>query len=101
MRKAYIRIWQNLDLDDVQKHLLIAGDISGDCANCKEIGLNFQTTKVCPKCKTEFKYIATRASKASREAKRLKSKRPDLIVIDFSDFKEAQSRDQARKFIGG
>ena len=95
----YIRVWQYLDLFEVQKHLLICGDPTGNCANCREVGINIQDTKSCPACKTEFKYIATRVKGSTFQAKRLKAKRPDLIAIDFSDFKDAQARSEARKFL--
>lgn len=97
-KRAYIRIWQNLDLEEIQGHLLIAGDPKADCANCREIGIDV-SNKFCPKCKTEFKYIATRIQGGHVQAKRLKAKRPDLIIIELSDFKEAQARDQAREFM--
>lgn len=98
-KNAYIRVWKDMDLEDIQKHLLIAGDPTGDCANCKEVGLDIREAKTCPKCNTEFKYIATRLKGGSSQAKRLKTKRPDLTAIELSDFKDATARDDARRFM--
>jgi len=97
-KNVYIRVWKELELFDMQKHLLIVGDLMGDCSNCKEVGLDISAVKTCPKCNTEFKYIASRAQ-GSSQGKRLKTRRPDLIAIEFADFKEAQTRDEARKFL--
>lgn len=96
-RNAYIRVWRDMDLDDIQKHLLVAGDPTGDCANCREIGIDIVKAKACPKCGAEFKYIGTRIRDSVPQARRLKQKRPDLTVIEYSDFKNAQARNDARK----
>ena len=95
----YIRIWQELELDDIRKHLLIAGDPTGDCSNCKAVGLNIAVSTSCPECKTVFKYIATRLQNNPSQARRLKKKRPDLMAIELSDFKEACARENARNFL--
>lgn len=91
MKGPFIRVWQELDFKEVKEHLLIAGSISGDCGNCKEVGISFEA-KNCPKCQAHFKYMCTRISGSPKEAKRLRAKRPDLVIIDFQDFKEAQAR---------
>jgi len=95
----FIRVWQEEDLGHVQKHLLIAGDPTGDCSNCKEVGINIISAKECPHCKAEFKYIATRLTNNPSQAKKLKFKRPDLIAIDLSDYKEAVARQEAHRFM--
>lgn len=96
---GFIRVWQEIDLNLLRKTLLIAGDPTGDCANCKEVGLNIITSKKCPKCGTEFKYVATRLQNNPSQARKLRLKRPDLIAIDLSDFKEGTARDNALKFM--
>lgn len=94
-KEINIRVWQVHDMELITKHLLVAGDPTGDCANCKEIGIDIATSKNCPKCKTEFKYIATRLDNNPTQAGRLKKKRPDLIAIDLGDYKEALAREKA------
>lgn len=98
-KQECIRVWKDMDLEDLKSHLLIAGDPQGDCANCREVGINISDAKLCPKCGTEFKYIATRLAGGPSQAKRLKTKRPDLIAIELSDFKKAQSRNEAQRFM--
>jgi len=96
---AYVRVWQEIDLIHVQKHLLIAGDPTGDCSNCKEVGIHIAGAKVCPNCNTEFNYIATRLKNNPSQARKLKAKRSDLIAIDLSDYKEATARSNAHRFM--
>lgn len=98
-RAAYIRVWEKLELDYITKHLLIAGDPTGDCANCKEVGINIQAAKSCPKCNTLFKYVATRLQNNASQARKLKMKRQDLVAIDLLDYKEAYARQQAHRFM--
>lgn len=98
-KKGFIRVWQEMDFEEIGRYLLIAGDPTGDCANCKEVGIDISNAKTCPKCNTQFKYIATRLKSTSSQANRLKTKRPDLTIIELSDFKESQARDEARRFL--
>ena len=98
-QESFIRVWKKLDLDQISKHLLIAGDPRGDCANCKEVGLNIAQVQVCPNCKTEFKYIASRLSQSHSQAKKILAKRHDLTIVDLEDYKGAIARSQARKFM--
>lgn len=79
-----IRVWKELDIGDVSKHLLIVGASTGDCSNCRELGINYSIAKTCPKCGTEFRYIASRI----KEIKKIKDKRADLIFIEFEDYKK-------------
>lgn len=95
-----IRTVKEFDLDDVSKHLLVVGDLTGDCFNCKELGLNYTSIKSCPKCKTEFRYISSRKldSMSSRIFTNLFRKRPDLTYVEFSDLKQHKDREMARGF---
>lgn len=97
--KSIIRIWKEADIKAIAEHLLIAGSTTGDCGNCKEVGISLDA-KECPKCGNLFKYMGTRISNSIREAKRLRLKRPNLIIIDFRDFKEMQARSKARGILG-
>ena len=94
-KRSFIRVWREVDTDDVSEHLLIAGTISADCAKCREIGISFEA-KACPKCGTAFEYIGTRISSATKELRRIRGKRPDLATIDYNDFKEIAIRERAK-----
>ncbi len=103
--KELIRIWVEKDIQEIEEKLLVVGDIHGDCANCRELGLDYSSVKKCPKCQTVFKYIASRSSTGSgdhrfHEVKRILSKRKDLILIDYDDYKRISGRKKAKKFLG-
>jgi len=98
-KKAIVRVWNEIDINEIEPRLLIAGSTSADCGNCKEVGMPFDTIR-CPKCGVAFKYMGTRLAGSVSEAKRLKLKRPDLVLLDFKDFKEAKARSKARGFLG-
>ncbi len=87
-----IRVWKEMDVTDIGKHLLIAGEVTGDCSNCRELGINYSTAKACPKCGNEFKYIASRP----HEIRKIKNKRPDLIFIDLEDYKKVTGKIKAK-----
>ena len=88
----FIRVWKNVSVEDVTEHLLIVGIATGDCSRCRQLGIDYVLSKTCPKCGTDFRYIASR----SGEIKKIKEKRPDLIFIDFGDYKNVTGRKKAK-----
>ncbi len=95
---AYIRIWQACVPEEVTKHLLIVGDITADCASCRELGIEYAAAKQCPKCGTVFRFIAARSVSGGGTVRRIKERRPDLTFIDYGDYKEITGRRKARDF---
>jgi hypothetical protein len=98
---AVIRTYKYYDINEVKAHLLIVGQLTADCANCKAIGIDYLAQKACPECKSEFKYIATRQNEGkfpSHLLKKLQENQPNLELIDYSDFKLASDRSQAHSF---
>jgi len=89
-----IRVWKEFDAGEISKHLLIAGLLTADCSNCRELGIDYSTAKTCPKCGVNFKYIASRG----KEIKKIKNRRPDLIFIDFEDYKKNTGEIKAKNF---
>jgi len=89
-----IRVWKEFDAGEISKHLLIAGLLTADCSNCRELGIDYSTAKTCPKCGVDFKYIASRG----KEIKKIKNRRPDLIFIDFEDYKKTTGEIKAKNF---
>lgn len=87
-----IRVWKEFDISDISGHLLTVGELTGDCSKCRALGIDYSKAKVCPKCGTNFKYIASR----TREVRRVKNKRPDLVFIDFEDYKKVTGKIKAR-----
>lgn len=101
MNKSFIRVWEEKDIKEIEPYLLIVGEIMGDCAKCKEVGLDYGTVKECPKCKTAFRYITSREATSSKAGRftlirRIHSKRPDLIFIDYDDYKAASGQSRAK-----
>lgn len=105
MPNEFLRTFLSYDIDEVEKHLLITGDLKGDCAACRALGIDHYTAKKCPECGTEFKYCASRRLEANpgerfQWAARMKEKRPDLIQIDYTDFFKIIGRKKVRDIFG-
>ena len=99
----YIRVWQACQVEELTKHLLIVGDVVADCANCRELGIDWIQTRECPKCRTPFRFIASRHTgkldkNRGTNIRRIKEKRSDLTFIDYEDYKEITGKQQARDF---
>jgi hypothetical protein len=106
MNKVWIRKWVEEDLQDIRDHILIVGELSSDCGKCREIGLDFKKLDKCPQCGTAFKYVTSRvASIGSGDRfavfRKICSKRPELIFIDYDDYKKLTSRSKAEEFLRG
>jgi len=92
----FVRIWKELDTEEVEKKLLLVEDLYGSCASCKKLGLNYLKDKTCPGCGTTFKYIATTLKNLGEVQKllnRMKSNQIDLIMIEREDYKKAQAKE--------
>jgi hypothetical protein len=99
MANYFIRVAQELNFEEVTKHLLVVGDLSGDCFSCREFGIDYAREKYCPKCKTDFKYISLRKPANlinGAQISRLCQKRPDLTYVDYNDIKEIADRVKAK-----
>ena len=45
----FLRVWQEVDLKDIEKRLLIIGELSGECFHChdfKKIGFKNEARKL-------------------------------------------------------
>lgn len=95
MDNKFIRVYRELDIEDVSKHLIIFGDFRGSCSNCSKLGIEM-SIRVCPECKTEFKYatFSSSSDKASQMAKIVKT--TDLIFIDYEDYKRIMGKIKAK-----
>lgn len=99
--KSFIRVWRELEIDLIPKQIIIAGQISGSCGNCNEIGLDYTKVKFCPKCNTEFKFISLRQERNAIDfptIKKIQQTRDDLIFIDYNDFKRLEGKLKAKEF---
>ena len=101
----YLRVWEERDLPEIGSHLLIMGDTLGDCATCRCLGINL-SQKSCPQCKTEFRYVTSRRiethpGEAFRIVRRARQTRPDLLFVDYSDFKRLSDLAKGKSFLLG
>ena len=99
----WIRVWGQKDISEIEKHLMIIGDLKGDCASCREIGLDPKSAKECPKCRTPFRYVTSRrfethSGERFQIVRRFHEFRNDLIWIDYDDYKKLTGRQKARDF---
>jgi len=96
-RKTYpVRIWQQVDIEEIRSHLMLIDDLYGMCASCKQLGLNYLKDKTCPKCGNEFRYIASSLKSPADTAKllaRIESEKLPFTLIDREDYDRATSRD--------
>ena len=96
--REYIRVWKELDFNEIAKHLIVLGELSCDCYSCHHIGLD-KTTVQCPNCGAQFKYMAFRRKATSGYLKKLAQDLPYLTFIDFDDFKGSTGKSDARKLL--
>ncbi|MBN2483798.1 MAG: hypothetical protein JXD21_06335 [Candidatus Omnitrophica bacterium] len=96
--KAFLRIWQEADIKDIEQHLMVVGELSAECYHCHAIGLDLNLD-ACPQCRAFFKYVGFRRKVDANVLIRFCQKHPRCSFIDFEDFKKALSKDGARKLL--
>lgn len=102
-KKQFVRIWVELDMHEVQDHLLISDESIGSCAKCREIGIDLKKNENCPKCGTKFLYATARPHGSQKQSDprvvaRIRAKRPDLQIIDWGDYDHGRGKASARDF---
>ncbi|MCP4650613.1 MAG: hypothetical protein GY853_11115 [PVC group bacterium] len=101
---AMIRVWKEMDINEIKKHMLSAGELSANCDNCQQLGIDFMKEPICPNCGTGFKYITFRKKDSKREELfaigRINKNRPDLIILDYEDIKRACGKSKAQDIFG-
>ena len=99
MNEKYIRTYGKFDINNVKAHLLIYGDLSAQCAHCQAMDLPLEQA-ACPKCGTEFKYIAFRTVKSHfPKLQRIQAQRPSVQIIDFDDYSREMGALKAKEFL--
>ncbi|MFH1362891.1 MAG: hypothetical protein ABIH45_01595 [Candidatus Omnitrophota bacterium] len=96
--KGFIRVWNELDLKDIESSLIVVGELSSECFCCHKLGIELKA-KTCPDCKAYFKYMGFRRKAQPHFLKRVKEEQPRLILIDFYDFKKTLGLRDARKLL--
>jgi len=100
MSERFIRIYKKFHLDEVKTHLMTYGALSGTCANCKRLDLKIDNLR-CPECNTEFKYIAFQNIREHMpKMLRISHERPQIIFVDYDDFKRLEGEEKAKGILG-
>jgi len=96
--KKFIRVWRELDLKDIEKFLIVIGELSAECYACHKLGIDV-TACACPACNAYFKYIAFRRKLEPSHLKRFREMFPEREIIDFDDFKKVVGKRNAHKLL--
>jgi len=94
---AYLRIWNEIDIKEIQDHIIIANDQYGYCPGCKKIGFKIDGIEECPQCGREFRYVTSADSAGGKSGviKHIKKKLPDLIFVDYNDYEQQAGKKKA------
>ncbi|UCD15110.1 MAG: hypothetical protein JSV34_05155 [Candidatus Omnitrophota bacterium] len=96
--RGFLRVWQELDLTDIEKHLIVVGELSSECFACHKIGIDSKS-KQCPCCGISFKYTGFRRKDQINYLRKVRQENPAMIFIDFDDFKKALNKRDAKKLL--
>ena len=98
MNPKYLRVFKKVDLDDIQEHVLVCGDLSANCAKCGEVGVKIDSVK-CPSCQADFKYVTFRSLKDNfPKVQKISETRPSVIIVDYDDYKRLTGTAKAKDF---
>lgn len=105
MSRIFLRVYKSFTIEEVRQGLLMVGEVTANCGSCGELGLDPKSVGVCPQCNARFRFIASRRIEAHpterfQYAQRISNERPDLILIDLSDYQKMDSRAKARDLLG-
>jgi hypothetical protein len=96
--KGLLRVWEELDLQDIEKHLLVVGELSAECFSCHKIGIEIKSRQ-CPCCHAYFKYIGFRRKVDTHYLYKRREEFAGVVLIDFDDFKKVLGKGEARKLL--
>jgi len=95
-KKRFVRVWTEINVEEIEKHLILIEDLYGTCGNCKKLGLNYLKDISCPACGTRFKYAATSIKNPAEIVKilnRIQTAGLNLKLIEREDYNKAQAKD--------
>jgi hypothetical protein len=90
----FLRIWTEVDISEIQSHIIVVDDKFGFCTGCREIGIKIEGLQKCPKCGREFKYVTSR-DKSPAMVMRTKKKLPGLTFVDYDDYDRLTGKKKA------
>lgn len=100
MSDKLIRVYKKFYIDEVKAHTLLYGALAGSCANCQCLDVKLDKLK-CPSCGHDFKYIAFNNPRENMpKILRLLQEHPEVMIIDYEDFKKAEGELKIRDIFG-
>lgn len=105
MSRIFLRVFRSFDIEEIRRSLLIVGEVTANCAQCGELGLDPKSVSICPQCGAVFKFLASRRIEAHpterfQYAQRMSGERQDLLLIDLGDYQKMDSKAKARDLLG-
>ena len=98
MNTKFIRVYKPLDVGQIKEHLLIYGDLSGQCANCDHLDVKLDMV-ACPNCRTAFRYVSFRhVQHHLTKMATIHETRQDLTIIDYDDYARTLGAQKAKDF---
>ena len=93
----YMRVGTELDVEDVQQHIIMVEDKYGHCPGCKKIGIELKELSNCPGCGREFKYVTSKDARAGKHdiVMRTRKKLPELVFVDYDDYERVTGKKKA------
>jgi len=99
MSERFIRVYKKFDIKELKKCLMIYGALSASCANCNKLGIPLEADQ-CPDCGAVFKYVSfQKVREHLPKLKKLNEARPNVIFIDYDDFKRLDGEIKAQEFL--
>ncbi len=93
----YLRIWREIEISEIQDHIIMVNDMFGFCPACKKIGIELHDLTKCPSCGREIKYVTSKDAQNNKIeiVARIKKKLPDLIFVDYNDYERVTGKKKA------
>jgi hypothetical protein len=100
-----LRIWNKVNIKEIEDSIVIVDDKFGFCPACKEISIKLEGLKNCPKCGRQFKYATSREAKPGDKGiafiLRAMKKLPELTFVDYEDYEYITKKKKAEGLFGG
>jgi len=93
----YLRVWSEIDINDIKEHIIMVDDRYAHCPGCKKIGIELKDLTKCPSCEREIKYVTSKDAKGGKHeiVMRTRKKLPDLIFVDYDDYLRVTGKNTA------
>lgn len=93
----YVRVWTEVDLKDIEDHIIIVDDKYGHCPACKKIGIELKELSKCPSCGRVFKYVTSKDAQGGKKdiVTRTRKKLPALTFVDYNDYEHEIGKKKA------